>query len=577
MSKTPKIKTSHIGMPPANKYCAYLKSFPMNLSPQQRELREWPNREITKAPIWCSVDLRDGNQALINPMSLEQKLEMFKLLVGIGFKEIEIGFPSAAAVEFNFTRKLIEEKLIPDDVFPQVLVQARTHLIEKTFESLVGTKQAVFHLYNPVSELQRRVVFKKDKNEIIKIAVEATAYIRELTAKTNTDIILEYSPESFTGAELDFSIEIGNEVMSVWEPTPQKKMIINLPSTVEMSTPNIYADMIEHFAKNAKDRDSYILSIHPHNDRGTAVAAAELALMAGADRIEGTLFGNGERTGNVDIITLALNLYSQGVDPLLDFSEINTIKDLAERCTNIPVGPRHPYAGELVFTAFSGSHQDAIRKGTIALQESNSDLWEVPYLPIDPADVGRKYEPLIRINSQSGKGGAAYRIETDYGYYLPKAMHPEFGAEVQKISDATGQEVTSTQIWEAFQSNFLNINSPYKFVKFQIIPINTFNEDESEKVKALLRIEHEGKELELLGEGNGPIDACKHALIQSGCIEFKLTDYMEHALSSGSDAEAASYIQIETKDGRKLYGVGKDANTTKASIKALLSAVNRYY
>jgi len=557
-------------MPANGKYRPYLSQFPVNLSD-----RTWPDKQQLQAPTWCSVDLRDGNQALINPMGVKQKIEMFNLLLTVGFKEIEIGFPSSAAVEFEFTRKLIEERLIPPDVTPQVLTQARPHLIERTFESLEGVRRAIFHLYNSVSELQRRVVFRKDKPSIVKIAVDSVLQIKEIASKFDSEITLEYSPESFTGTEIDFSIEICNEVIAAWEPTPLRKMILNLPSTVEMSTPNVYADMIEYFAKHAKSRDSYILSVHPHNDRGTGVAAAELAMLAGAERVEGTLFGNGERTGNVDIVTLALNLFSQGVDPLLHLRNINEIKEISDRCTNIPVGARHPYAGELVFTAFSGSHQDAIRKGMIASSEAKSHIWEVPYLPIDPDDVGRKYEPIIRINSQSGKGGVAYRMETDYGFSLPKAMHPEFSAIIQSISDSTGLEVSGKQIWDAFSQNYLERTSPYNFVKFYTNPLNEHSHDETDSIKATLKVEVNGELKELVGIGNGPIDACKDALLSSGCRPFRLTDFVEHALSAGSDAEAAAYIQIETDDGKRVYGVGRDPNTTKASIRALLCAINR--
>lgn len=555
------------GMQPAKKYKPYLAQYKIPLKE-----RTWTDKEITKAPTWCSVDLRDGNQALINPMNLEQKLEMFALLTKIGFKEIEIGFPSASAVEFDFTRELIEKNLIPDDVAPQVLVQAREHLIERTFEALKGAKKAVFHVYNSVSELQRRVVFEKDRDAIKKIAVDAVTHIKNLSKNFKGELLLEYSPESFTGTEIDFSIEVCEAVLDAWGASESNKMIINLPATVEMATPNVYADMIEYFVQSAKNRSSYILSLHPHNDRGTAVAAAELALTAGAERIEGTLFGNGERTGNVDIVTLAMNMFSQGIDPKLDLSDMNYIKQISDRCTNIPVHVRHPYAGELVFTAFSGSHQDAIRKGILARQKVKGDFWEVPYLPIDPDDVGRKYEPVIRINSQSGKGGVAFRMESDYGYSLPKSMHPEFSNVIQGISDSSGQEVTSKQIWDAFSKTYLELNSPYKFIKFSSSTVN--NGDAEDTVEAILKLEIKGEEREIKGIGNGPIDACKDALLKNGCKNFKLTDFSEHALSSGSDAEAAAYIQIETEEG-KFYGVGQDANTTKASIKALLCAINR--
>lgn len=551
-------------MPPGGKYRPYLSQYDVSLPD-----RKWPNRQIEHAPLWCSVDLRDGNQALINPMSLGQKIEMFNLLAEIGFKEIEIGFPAAAAVEYEFARELILKDLIPPDVIPQVLTQARGHLIDKTFDSLKGAKQAIVHIYNPTSELQRRVVFQKDKQAIKQLAVDGVKQIKSLAAAFDGNIILEYSPESFTGTELDFAIEVCEAVLDAWGADKNNKVILNLPATVELATPNVYADQIEYFARNASGRDSYILSVHPHNDRGTGIAAAEFALLAGADRIEGTLFGNGERTGNVDIVTLALNMYSQGIDPELDLRDINHIKQISDRCTNLPVHSRHPYAGELVFTAFSGSHQDAIRKGMIAREEGT--FWEVPYLPIDPADIGRKYEPIIRINSQSGKGGVAYRMETDYGFSLPKAMHPEFSRVVQVISDRSGQEVTSKEIWDAFSKTYLEVDAPYKFIKFTSSSIP----GDDDRVEARLKVQINGESQELIGIGNGPIDACKDALLNLGAPPYRLTDFVEHALSSGSDAVAAAYIQIETERGERFYGVGQDANTTTAGIKALLCAVNR--
>lgn len=558
------------GMAPGKKYRPYLEQFEVSLPD-----RRWPENQIQKAPIWCSVDLRDGNQALVNPMNLVQKLDMFGLLLEIGFQEIEIGFPSASAVEFEFTRTLIERSLIPDKVTPQVLTQSRDHLIEKTFEAIRGARRAIVHLYNSTSELQRRVVFRKRTPEIIALAVEGVRLIKKLSAQFDGEIVFEYSPESFTGTELPFAIEICQRVIEEWDPSSRNKMIINLPATVEMSTPNVYADQIESFHRSIEKRESIILSLHPHNDRGTAVAAAELGLLAGGERIEGTLFGNGERTGNVDIVTLALNMYSQGIDPGLVLSDINLIRETSERCTDIPVGARHPYAGELVFTAFSGSHQDAIRKGMMTRQETQGALWEVPYLPIDPGDVGRKYEPIIRINSQSGKGGVAYRIETDYGFSLPKGMHAEFSAVVQQISDQTGVEVSSKQIWEAFSRSYLELREPYRFIAFHTRHVVEEGETESDREVATIRVEYNGEARELQGVGNGPIDACRDALMVAGCTPFRLTDFVEHALSAGSDAIAAAYIQIEMEDGRKLYGVGQDPNTTKASIKALLCALNR--
>ena len=572
LTKGRALPTSRAGGAAYRKYRPYHESFKVEL-PE----RTWPGKVMTCAPSWCSVDLRDGNQALVNPMRLDQKIEMWQLLLDLGFKEIEIGFPSASAVEYDFTRNLIDQDLIPEDVTPQVLVQARSHLIDKTFEALEGARRAVVHVYNSTSELQRRVVFKMEQREIIDLIEKAVAQIKELSASSGTEVVLEYSPESFTGTELEFALEICQAVMAVWQPTPEKRLILNLPATVEMSTPNIYADQIEWFCRHVKGRDSLIISVHPHNDRGTAVAAAELALLAGADRVEGTLFGNGERTGNVDLVTLALNLFSQGIDPGLHFDDLSRVRRIFERCTQIPVHVRHPYSGDLVFTAFSGSHQDAIRKGKQQMQKSGSEHWEVPYLPIDPADVGRTYEPIIRINSQSGKGGVAYIMETEYGYTLPKKMHPEFGSIIQRISDERGAEVQPQQIWEAFLSNYLEVERPYKFVKFssEVLNGDGGGELKSEQVRGVLQLEIDGVVKSFAGVGNGPIDACKNALHAAGVRQFRLSDFVEHALSSGSDAEAAAYIQVETEDGRKFYGVGKDANTIKANIKALICAVNR--
>lgn len=554
-------------MDPNGKYRPYLSYLPVPLKE-----RTWPDREIKLAPKWCSVDLRDGNQALINPMTFDQKIEMFQLLVEIGFKEIEIGFPSAAAVEYNFTRALIEKSLIPNDVTPQVLVQCRNHLIDRTFEALQGAKQAIVHVYNSTSELQRRVVFKKEEQGIKKIAIEGVRRIKERALEVETEIFCEYSPESFTGTEMDFALDICEAVVETWQPSPERKMIINLPSTVEMSTPNVFADQIEWFARNISCRDSIILSIHPHNDRGTAVASAELALMAGADRVEGTLFGNGERTGNVDIVTLALNLFTQGVDSKLDFSQIEKIRAIAERLTELPVAERHPYAGDLVFTAFSGSHQDAINKGLKVRQKQKSSLWEVPYLPIDPKDIGRKYEAIIRINSQSGKGGIAYIMRSDFGCDLPKPMHPEFSDIIQKISDKTGEEVKSETIWKAFDSEFLNLHVPYHFVSFR----SSSSENLGDQVDCELVIKVNGEEKLLKGTGNGPIDACKQALLFGGEPSFRIIDFSEHARTSGSDAEAVAFIQTETDTGEKYFGAGIHPNTITASIKALLSSLNRH-
>ncbi|MHB1350348.1 MAG: 2-isopropylmalate synthase [Desulfobulbus sp.] len=537
--------------------------------------RTWPNATISKAPIWCSVDLRDGNQALIQPMSLQEKLDMFKMLVEVGFKEIEVGFPSASQVEFEFTRMLIEENFVPEDVVIQTLTQSREHLIKRTFESLRGVKKAVVHLYNSTSTLQRDVVFKMSRREIIELGVRGARLIREEAGRTDTDIRYEYSPESFTGTELDFALEICEAVMEVWEPTPERPVIINLPATVEMATPNIYADQIEWFIRHMKNRNCALISLHAHNDRGSAVAATELALMAGADRVEGTLFGNGERTGNVDIVTLALNMFSQGVDPGLDFSGINRIIDIYERCTRLPVHPRHPYAGDLVYTAFSGSHQDAINKGMVACDTNAEGCWAVPYLPIDPRDVGRTYESIIRINSQSGKGGIAYVMDKEFGLKLPKEMQPEFGAIIQKISDATGGELPARAVYEAFTREYLNATPCYKLKGFEVVKRHIGdNEDQSSAtVEAVLLIDN--KEEKLAASGNGPLDAFCEALRSGLGLSFTLKAYHEHALTQGSSAKAVSYIMVTNGQGREYWGAGVDSDIIIASIKALLSALNR--
>ena len=533
--------------------------------------RQWPNRTLTQAPRWCSVDLRDGNQALINPMNLEQKLRMFSLLVDIGFKEIEVGFPSAAAVEFDFTRTLIERGLIPDGVYPQVLTQARDHLIRRTFEALEGTPRAIVHLYNSTSELQRRVVFRMDRAAIRGIAVDGTRLVRELADRTETEILYEYSPESFTGTELDFSVEVCDAVIEAWDPTPQRPIIINLPATVELATPNVHADQIEWFLRHVQRRDSIILSLHTHNDRGTGVAATELALMAGADRVEGTLFGNGERTGNVDIVTVALNLYTQGVDPGLDLHDLSRLIEVSDYCTELPVGARHPYAGELVFTAFSGSHQDAINKGMTAQSDAADSLWEVPYLPIDPTDIGRSYQAIIRINSQSGKGGVAYVMDTEFGCQLPKTMQPEFGQVVQVLSDRSGREVEAHEIWRAFQREYLEADAPLRFLDYAIAS----DAEDSSRMHGTLTLAVDGAEMELRGTGNGPIDALKDALGTAGLADFRLTHYSEHALGQGTDSTAIAYIQITRDDGIQRFGVGTNPNIAKASALALISALNR--
>jgi len=537
--------------------------------------RTWPAKTINKAPVWCSVDLRDGNQALVKPMSLEEKLEMFQMLVDVGFKEIEVGFPSASQIEYDFTRLLIDRDLIPDDVVIQVLTQSRDHLIRKTFESLEGAKRAVVHLYNSTSVLQREVVFRMSRQEIIDLGVRGARLIAEQAARVRTDIRFEYSPESFTGTELDFALEICEEIMDVWNPTPAVPMIINLPATVEMSTPNIYADQIEWFIRHLKNRESVLLSLHAHNDRGSAVAATELALMAGADRVEGTLFGNGERTGNVDIVTLALNMFSQGIDPKLDFSDINRIINVYERCTSLPVHPRHPYAGELVYTAFSGSHQDAINKGMASCEKNENCIWAVPYLPIDPQDVGRTYESIIRINSQSGKGGVAFIMEKEFGFKLPKEMHPEFGTIIKKVSDASGGELPAEIVYHTFEKEYLLREPCYKLKGFNVLKRHIDEQENlsSAEVEAVLLVY--GKEEKLQARGNGPLDAFCEALREGLGLTFTLQAYHEHALTKGSSAKAVSYIMITDADDKEFWGAGVDTDIIVASIKALLSAMNR--
>lgn len=531
--------------------------------------RTWPNNRVVEAPVWCSVDLRDGNQALPIPMNVEKKLKTFEILKRIGFKEIEVSFPSASDTDFAFVRELIENNLIDNDMTIQVLTQSRDHLIEKTFESLKGCKKSIIHLYNSTSELQRRVVFNKSKKEIIDIAVKGAIRLRELEKYADGEILYEYSPESFTGTEMDFALEICEEVIDIFEPTPDRKLIINLPSTVEMATPNVYADQIEWFSKNIKKRDSVIISVHAHNDRGTAVAATELAMLAGADRVEGTLFGNGERTGNADLITLAMNLFSQGIDPGLDIKNINEIINIYEECTGLNVHERHPYAGELVFTAFSGSHQDAIRKGLQVLKKTSSNIWEVPYLPIDPADIGREYEEIIRINSQSGKGGVAFILESEFGYHLPKAMHAEFGKVIKEKTDAFGKELKAEEIFEIFKQTYLDIEGQIILGK-----CNVNSQNGNSSVKANIIINNEQKEIE--GVGNGPISAFVNGLRKIGIDKFSFETYQEHALTKGESAEAAAYIELKTGE-EAFFGVGIDANVTTASFKAIICALNRYY
>jgi 2-isopropylmalate synthase len=536
--------------------------------------RQWPSRSIVAPPIWCSVDLRDGNQALPIPMSVEEKLEMFDVLVRIGFKEIEIGFPSASQIEFDFARRLIEEQRIPDDVAVQVLVQAREELIYRTFESLRGAKKAIVHLYNSTSPIQRRVVFGMDKPEIMGIAVRGAKLVKELVPTlTGTNVMLQYSPESFSSTEVDFALEICEAVVDVWQPTPDKKIILNLPDTVQYATPNVHADQIEWFCRHIRNRDAVIISLHTHNDRGTGVAATELGLMAGADRVEGTLFGNGERTGNLDIVTVALNMHMQGIDPGLDLSDINAIRAVYEKCTRMEVPARQPYAGELVFTAFSGSHQDAIKKGMDAQDTTPGALWEVPYLPIDPKDIGRSYEAIIRINSQSGKGGVAYIMESEFGLQLPKAMHVEFGKVIKTLADARGNELTSSQLHEAFEQEYLRQEGPLMLEAFHSEDLAEPHVASSVACTARLRID--GVLRTVHAQGNGPIDAFVRALNQNDIASFTVLSYSEHSLSQGAEAQAAAYVQIQTEPGKTYFGAAVATNIELASVKAVLSALNR--
>ena len=539
--------------------------------------RTWPNNRIEKAPTWCSVDLRDGNQALVTPMNLQEKLDFFKLLVDIGFKEIEVGFPSASETEYEILRALIDGHYIPDDVTIQVLVQAREHLIRKTFEAVRGAKNVIIHFYNSTSTLQRKVVFKKDMQGIIDIAVAGAKLVRELTEadQSGTNFRYEYSPESFSGTEMDFAVDICHQVMETLGATKENPVILNLPNTVEMCTPNTYADQIEYFIRHLPNRDAAIISVHPHNDRGTGVACAELSMLAGADRVEGTLFGNGERTGNLDIVTVALNMFTQGVDPMLDFSHIDHVREIYERCTKMHVPERWPYAGKLAFTAFSGSHQDAINKGHEYMRESKTPYWEIPYLPIDPADVGREYEPIIRINSQSGKGGAAFIMDHNYGYHMPKAMHPEFGAVVQAECDRTGRELTANEVYELFHREFLNSSEPYALsrAKFyeEAIAGSAANVTHFSGVLSV-----RGQFVQLESRGNGPIDAFFNALGQAGIEGYSFISYSEHAISMGSDSQAVAYIELRVPGGRRIFGVGTEHNINFASVKGILSAINRF-
>src|ERR1700722_16586289 len=543
---------------PSDKYRPFA---PVNLPD-----RTWPSRTLTAPPMWCSVDLRDGNQALIEPMDSARKMRMFTQLLGIGFKEIEIGFPAASQTDFNFTREIIEGGLIPEDVTVQVLTQARADLITRTFESLRGARRAIVHLYNSTSTTQRRVVFKLDRAGIVDIAVKGAALIRDLaTQRPETQWLFQYSPESFTGTELDFAVEICDAVTAEWQPTPQRKVILNLPATVEMATPNLYADQIEWFSRHVARRDSVIISVHPHNDRGTGVAAAELAMMAGAERVEGTLFGNGERTGNVDIVTLALNMYTQGVDPNLDFSDINAVARTAEFCNQLPIHPRHPYVGDLVFTAFSGSHQDAIKKGLAPLDKAA--IWDVPYLPIDPSDVGRSYESVIRVNSQSGKGGVAYLLERDYQLVLPRRLQIEFSRVVQEAADTSGKELTSHELWTLFEGEYLTLTGPIGYRSHQL----STSGGGADRERITLQVQDDGAALALHGNGTGPIDAAVRALN----LPIDVVGYHEHSCGSGSDAIAIAYVEISTGPGKVLFGVGRHSNIITASLLALLSGVNR--
>mgnify|MGYP000306772563 CR=1 FL=1 len=532
--------------------------------------REWPNKEIEKAPIWCSVDLRDGNQALVEPMVVEEKIEMFNMLVQMGFKEIEIGFPAASQIEFDFLRQLVERRLIPDDVTVQVLTQCRDHLLKRTFESIQGIPKAVVHIYNSTSTLQRDVVFHMDREEIKQIAIDGVDMVKKYMKDYDGKVILEYSPESFTGTEMDYALDICNAVQRAWGPTPDNKMIINLPSTVEMTTPNVFADQIEWMSKHLENRESIILSVHPHNDRGTGVAAAELAMLAGADRVEGTLFGNGERTGNVDILTIAYNMFSQGIDPELEIGDIKKIAEVYERCTKMHIDPRHPYAGKLVFTAFSGSHQDAINKGMHVLMERKSEIWQVPYLPIDPTDIGRNYDAdVIRINSQSGKGGVGYILETKYGLNLPAKMREAMSYTAKSVSDHLHKELRPDEIFELFKDTFENVTTPYNINGVH------FKQLDEGRIEAQVTSNYEGGEYATAyAEGNGRLNAVSNALKQQYNLQYDLVSYTEHALEQSSSAQAIAYVGIKKPDGILSWGAGVDPDIIRASIDALVTAIN---
>jgi 2-isopropylmalate synthase len=557
---TPQTHT-HMLKQPFTKY----RPFPQVALPDRR----WPNRVLTQSPRWCSVDLRDGNQALPTPMNVGQKLELFRTLVKCGFKEIEVGFPSASNTEFTFNRRLIEEQRVPDDVWLQVLVQAREELIERTFESLVGAKRVIIHLYNSTSPAQRRVVFGMNKDQILQVAVRGAKVIQErLPRLQGTEVLLQYSPESFSATEVEFAREVSEAVMDVWQPTPERKMILNLPDTVEVAMPNVYADQIEWISRNLKNRESVSISLHTHNDRDTGTAKTELGLLAGADRVEGTLFGNGERTGNLDLVTVALNLYMHGLDPGLDFGDLNQLIEIYERCTGMTVPERHPYAGELVFTAFSGSHQDAIRKGLNEWKQGGRTHWDVPYLSIDPADIGREYREVIRVNSQSGKGGVAYLLESEFGIELPKEMQREFGPIANDEVDRLGREVSGTELKAMFWREYVERTFPWQLEGFE-------TESRNGVVKCHARLLRESKPVEFAGEGNGPLAALVHGFGTVGVARFEITNYSEHALSAGEEASAIAYIQIKHADGRTRWGAGVDTNIELASVRAVLSALNR--
>src|ERR1051326_8400005 len=546
---------------PSTKY----RPFP----PVQLPDRQWPNRVLTRAPIWCSVDLRDGNQALAVPMNVSQKLELFQTLVKCGFKEIEVGFPSASNTEFTFNRRLIEENRAPHDVWLQVLVQAREDLIERTVESLVGANKGIIHLYNSTSPAQRRVVFGMSENEIIRVAVRGAQWIKDrLPRLKGTEIILQYSPESFSATEVEFARDVSEAVMDVWQPTPERKMILNLPDTVEVATPNVYADQIEWVCRNIKNRDSLIISLHTHNDRCTGVAATELGLLAGADRVEGTLFGNGERTGNLDVVAVALNLYMHGIDPKLDFTDLNSVLEVYERCTGMTVPPRQPYAGELVFTAFSGSHQDAIRKGLQEWEKGGRVHWDVPYLTIDPTDISREYREVIRVNSQSGKGGVAYLLASELGIELPKEMQREFGPIANDEVDRLGREVSGAELKAMFWREYVERTAPWQLLGFE-------TENRNGVVRCRACLLRDSQPVELAGEGNGPLAALVHGFISAGVPRFEIHNYSEHALSAGEEASAIAYIQIRNAEGRACWGAGVDTNIELASVKGVVSALNR--